>query len=163
MKSILPLFITFLIIVLACGAGCVSSPGNTTVPATSPKTMATTPQTTMPAGVPTPDNSLIPSPTQVPPQNLGVSVDVAKDSVFATITVTFRGGLGQYLVESMGVRVTLADGKVVEGPLGDAVGDTFTTQGTKRSDRVEVFVRYDDGTVYKIYDQLVPFQNINPT
>jgi hypothetical protein len=163
MKSTIPIVIAFLILVLACGAGCVSSPGNTTVPATAPKTVATTLPTTTPVGIPTPDNSLLPAPTQLPPGNLDVTVDVAKDAVFAMITATFRGGLGQYLVDSMWVRVTLSDGKVVEGTLGDAVGDTFTTQGTKRSDRVEVFVRYDDGSVYKIYDELVPFQNINPT
>jgi len=162
MKTTAPIVI-ILLIVLVWGAGCVGSPGNTT-PATTPKTTVTSPlPTTVPVGIPTADNSLLPTPTQVPPDNMQVAVDVAKDAVYATITVTFRDGLGQYLVDTMWVRVTLADGNVVEGTLGKDVGDTFTTQGTKRSDRVEVFVRYYDGSVYKIYDALVPFQNINPT
>ena len=163
MKPSAPIIIALLLVTLVWGTGCVGFPGNSTTPATTPKTTSATPPPAMPVGIPTADNSLLPTPTQVPPDNKQVAVDVAKDAVFATITVTFRDGLGQYLVETMWVRVNLADGNAVEGTLGKAVGDIFTTQGTKRSDRVEVFVRYDDGSVYKIYDALVPFQNINPT
>jgi hypothetical protein len=105
---------------------------------------------------------LVPGTTQVPPDYLGAAFDVQKDSVYAIIMVTYRDGLGQSLLQYSVVRVTLADGTVVQGTIQPRVGVSYQTQGTKRSDRVEIFVSYADGSVHKIYDQLVPFQNLNP-
>lgn len=146
------------LVVLLLVAGCTAPAGPATPAATTPApTTANAPGT-----IPAADRQLVPGPTQVPPDYLATAFDVEKDSVFAVLTVTYRDGLGQYLTQSSHVRVTLSNGTIAEGDIQPVVGAAFQTQGTKAKDRVEVYVRYSDGSVYKVIDQLVPFQNINP-
>jgi hypothetical protein len=154
---LITVFIIFSFVIIA---GCMMPVGPGPVSLT--QTPAPTPTARVPATIPPPSGGLVPGTTQVPPDYLGAAFDVQKDSVFAVITVTYRDGLGQSLLQYSVARVTLADGTVVQGTIQPLVGESYQTQGTKRSDRVEIFVTYADGSVYKVYDQLVPFQNLNP-
>jgi hypothetical protein len=129
-------------------AGCTMPSGSG--PVSGMQTPAPTSIERVPAALPTPGGGLVPGTTQVTPDYLGAAFDVQKDSVYAVITVTYRDGLGQSLLQYSVVRVTLADGTVVQGTIQPLVGESYQTQGTKRPDRVEIFVTYADGSVYKM-------------
>ncbi len=98
-------------------------------------------------------------PTVTMPPEKAVEIQInEKDPIYATITVIFAGGKGQIAVTDILVQVTLADGKVVTGHLKPIKGNELTFQGTKETDRIEIWVSLNDGTTYKTIDQLVPYR-----
>lgn len=142
--------IPILLILLVCSAiaftGCT---GTTTPPASpaAPAAPAATPAPAAPAA-----NNLIPSATDVIPDNNAVSVIVQEKVYDATIPVVFDGGKGQYLVKDVEVTLYRSDGQTSTVPLGHNKGDTVNLQGTRQTDRVVVYVSEVNGQTYKVAD-----------
>lgn len=129
--------------------GCTEmQPGPTVSPTSVPST--TVPTKTI-------NTFLIPGPTQTMPPNYVVVVNVQRDPIDPTITVTFRGGKGQYYVRDVDVRLTRSDGVVVTKKLGHDMMDEVTFDGTKGKDRVEVTVTLITNDQYKIIDALYDY------
>lgn len=111
--------------------------------------------------VPHDGSSPVPSPeptvTMPPGQSVTIQVN-EKDPIDATITVIFSGGGGQIATKDILVRVTRADGEVIIKHLAAEKGDTVEIQGTKDTDRIEVYVTLNTGVTYKVIDQLLPYR-----
>ena len=106
----------------------------------------------------TPDN-LTPGPTVTMPPGQSVTVQInEKDPIKATINVIFAGGEGQIATRDVLVRLTRADGEVIIYHLSAEMQDEVELQGTKESDRIEVYVTLNTGKTYKIIDQIVPYR-----
>lgn len=90
------------------------------------------------------------------PSEIGVSVQVDKDPVYHTISALFAGGKGQAVTKKCLVRVTRADGQIISAELLPIKLDEVKIPGTYYSDRIEVFVLYYSGHIYKIYDNYLP-------
>ena len=128
-----------LIIVAAailCTAGCTSP----AVPANS-------------SSVPTP------GPTMTMPPGQAVAIQVnEKDTSYATISVIFSGGEGQVATKDVLVRVTRPDGEVLIGHLSPVKGEELILQGSRDTDRIEVFITLNTGVTYKVIDRLLPYR-----
>jgi hypothetical protein len=143
------------VVITACSCACTEEATEVQTPA---PTTAATPQPTTAAPEPT-EISLEPGPTQAPPTQKAVTVDVNRDPIDRTITVIFRGGKGQYAVQDIDVRFTLSTGEVIEEKLGSDVNDEVTVVGSTGIDRVEVTVLYNDASSYKILDDTYEFKS----
>ena len=100
-----------------------------------------------------------PGPTVTMPSGQSVTVQVnEKDTSYATITVIFSGGEGQIATKDILVRVTRADGEVIIEHLPVEKGAELIIQGTKDTDRIEVYATLNTGVTYKIIDQLLPYR-----
>jgi len=98
-------------------------------------------------------NTSFEDPVILPPDNLSVIIDVAKDPIYNVITATFLGGHGQGIVSNTYIHASLSDGQEVTEKLGNRIGAITEIQGTKGLDRVEVIVLFKSGESYKIYDE----------
>lgn len=150
-------FISLVIVVAALvfTTGCTDSG---TVPATQTPTGATAAPTAF-TEQPTSVSDLVPGPTEAAPSKYLVDVQVDKDIVYGTVTVTFRGGLGQNFVSDITVDFYNANGGHEAQHLDYSnVGNTVEFKGNKdKKDRVKVTVVYDGNLgTYVISDQLVP-------
>lgn len=113
-----------------------------------------------PSGMPdTPPSVPTPGPTMTLPPGQTVAIQVnEKDTSYATISVLFSGGEGQVVTKDILVRVTRPDGEVLIGHLRPVKGDELILQGTKETDRIEVFVTLNTGVTYKVIDKLIPYR-----
>jgi len=103
--------------------------------------------------------SLTPGPTQVPPSNLGLIIDVERDAITHMITVTFQGGAGQYGVRELVVTLTRSDGTVeTKSFKPENRGSFITIKGTEKTDRVEITANYYNGESYKVVDQIFEYK-----
>jgi hypothetical protein len=103
--------------------------------------------------------SLTPGPTQVPPANLGLIIDVERDAITHMITVTFQGGAGQYGVRELVVTLTRSDGTVeTKSFKPENRGSFITLKGTEKTDRVEITANYYNGESYKVADQIFEYK-----
>ncbi len=145
---LLCIFIGFVIV-----TGCTSNePAEVPpVPVTEITQTPEIPETDTPVPEPA-EPSVFDQPVSQPPDELSVAVSADKDPVYGTITVTFDGGLGQDLIQSMEVRADLSDGQIIEMPLGTGKGDEVDINGTRGTDRVQVAVTFMNGDSYKILD-----------
>ncbi len=132
-------------------------------------TLPTPPQVT-PTATPTPTvttpGDLLPQPTSVIPPYYAVSVQVLKNAISTNpwISVTFEGGQGLGFATLMEATVIRSDGLIeMKSAQNPAIGTQLLFNGTTRTDRVIVNVTYVNGQTYTVKDDLVPFQNINPT
>jgi len=144
--------ILFVLIILACAAiGFAGCTGTTNTPAqpAAPAAPAATQAGTAPA-----TNNLVPSPTDVVPDNNAVSVIIQEKVYDGTIPVVFDGGKGQYLVKSASVTLYRSDGQVMTENLGIKKGDTVNLAGSKQTDRVVAYVTEVNGQTYKVADVL---------
>ncbi|OPZ42884.1 MAG: hypothetical protein BWY93_01596 [Euryarchaeota archaeon ADurb.BinA087] len=106
-----------------------------------------------------PPDSMTPGPTVTMPPGQSVTVQInEKDPIKATIKVIFAGGEGQIATRDILVRLTRPDGEVIIEHLTAEMQDEVEIQGTKESDRIEVYVTLNTGKTYKIIDQLVPYR-----
>jgi hypothetical protein len=148
-----------LLLVAGCTQQAAPKPEQTLPPTPAPTPIATTPPGSVtPVSTQTSAPSLFDNQVMQPPPELGVSVSVQKDPVYSNITTTFDGGKGQELTQSIQVRITLSDGRIIEEDLGKHKGDEITTAGTKGADRVQVAVKYMNGDSYLILDQKVELE-----
>ncbi len=104
--------------------------------------------------------SLTTSPTDSIPEYNMVKVDVGEKDYLGNIAVTFEGGMGQIHVTKIDVVLYRQDGQTITGTVGTNKGDevTPTLQGTKQTDRVVVYVSFDNGQRLKVYDMLSPYR-----
>jgi PBP1b-binding outer membrane lipoprotein LpoB len=123
------------------------------------------PATTVPT-VPPSSPDLVPLPTSVVPPFYAVSVQVLKNTISTNpyISVTFEGGQGLGFATLMEGTVIRSDGLIeMKSAQNPGIGTQLLFNGTTRTDRVIVNVTYVNGQTYTVKDDLVPFQNINPT
>lgn len=100
-----------------------------------------------------------PGPTMTLPPGQSVVIQVnEKDTSYATISVVFSGGEAQVTTKDILVRVTRPDGEVLIGHLRPVKGDELVLQGSRDTDRIEVFVTLNSGVTYKVIDRLLPYR-----
>lgn len=114
--------------------------------------------TRTPTATPTPlrAGALIPQPTQTIPSGQKLYFQVQKSPITAKILVTFAGSAGHGSIKSADVKVTHSDGSVATGMIQPLKGITeIILDGSKGTDRVEIIALMSDGTMYRVYDNLV--------
>lgn len=163
MKTIAVIFMCAVAVLAIIAAGCTQQGTGTPV--------QTTPATAVPTTVPaTPvaevtHYSMVPEPTDVVPPQHSVEITVEKNTISTDpyITVSFRGGQGLGFVEQMQAIVYTSDGREEEQTKDNPEMNTqIVLPGTTGTDRVMVYVVLDTGDRYKVIDQDMPFQPINP-
>jgi hypothetical protein len=103
--------------------------------------------------------SLTAGPTEVPPSNLALIIDVEKNAISRNIIVTFQGGSGQYGVRELRITLSRSDGTVEEQSLSHLErGSSITLKGTDKTDRVEITAYYNNGESYKIVDKVFEYK-----
>jgi len=156
-RLLIPVIVVLVATIFA--AGCTGSGGQTIPPQTQPPTPVQTtsvPTTALPS---TTGGSTQPGPTQTIPPATPVSISVEKAGTYSTTIIThFDGGKGMSAVSKVDVRVTRPDGSVVTGVLKPLRGETVELEGTPGTDRVEVIVTMNTGSMYKIIDQQMPYK-----
>jgi hypothetical protein len=103
-------------------------------------------------------NNLVPSPTDAVPSQNAVTVDVGEKDYLGKIPVTFQGGMGQVHAKTVEVTLYTADGQTKTATVGVKKGDMAELPGTKQTDRVVVYVTFDNGTRLKTNDVLSPYR-----
>ena len=126
------------------GAG-FPTPGTSATPTSPPTAAATTPATQVPVAVST------------LPEEQFVDIAVTKERPDATIHLLYNGGKGELFVQNVLLVVTRSDGQVIQEYLDDNSrkpqrGDELVVQGTRGSDRVQVYVT-SANRVYQIFDK----------
>jgi hypothetical protein len=130
------------------------APAVTTGPVSSSATQATLAGTSQASTV-----SLTPGPTQVPPSNRVVILDAERDPISSIVSVTFKGGEGQYGVSQIMVTLTRSDGSSETKSFKPAtIGSGVTFQGTPKTDRLEATSYFYSGEQYKIIDQIFEYK-----
>jgi multidrug efflux pump subunit AcrA (membrane-fusion protein) len=156
-RLLIPVIVVLVAIIFA--AGCTGSGGQTTPPQTQPPTPVQTTSVSTTALPSTTGGSMQPGPTQTIPPATPVSISVEKAGTYSTTIIThFDGGKGMSAVSKVDVRVTRPDGSVVTGVLKPLRGETVELEGTQGTDRVEVIVTMNTGSMYKIIDQQMPYK-----
>lgn len=93
------------------------------------------------------------------PRDLEVFVSIQPKDSAGYVTVQFDGGRGKASVKGIDARLTRPDGTVATGSMDmQAEFPEVTLQGSKGTDRVEVFVRFLSGKTYKVYDDQVLYR-----
>jgi hypothetical protein len=93
------------------------------------------------------------------PRDLEVFVSIQPKDSAGHVTVQFEGGRGRALVKAIDARLTRPDGAVATGSMNmQTEFPEVTLQGSKGTDRVEVFVRFLSGKTYKVSDDQVPYR-----
>jgi hypothetical protein len=92
----------------------------------------------------------------LPPEQF-VDLQLTKERPDYTLHLLYNGGKGEISVQKIMMKVTLSDGQVIEQYMNDGQrkprrGDELVIQGTRGSDRVEVFVT-SAGKTYKALDR----------
>jgi hypothetical protein len=125
-----------------------------TVPA--PQVTPTPPADSLILGTPAP----VPSGTIEPlPRDLEVFVSIQPKDSAGHVTVQSGGGRGRALVKAIDARLTRPDGTVATGSMDmQAEFPEVTLQGSKGTDRIEVFVLFMSGKTYKVYDDQVLYR-----
>jgi hypothetical protein len=120
------------------------------------------PSATQAANAQTVSTTLTAGPTQVPPGKFALVLDAERDPISHVVTVTFKGGAGQYGVSNILVQLTRSDGQVLTQNFKPAsIGSGVTLQGTEKTDRVEATATYYSGEHYKILDHIFEYQKRN--
>ena len=103
-------------------------------------------------------DTLVPSPTDViPPQN-AVTVDVGEKDYLGSIPLIFEGGMGQIHVRKIEVTVYRSDGQIKTATIGTNKGDEADIEGTRQTDRVVVYITFDNGQRLKTNDVQSPYR-----
>jgi len=145
-------YTVFFIILLSAAvliAGCTGTTGPAPAPGSAP------------AGAAPSGNTLVPSPTDVVPENNQVSVTVKEKEYNGKIYVVFDGGKGQNLVSSIDVTLYRSDGTTQTAKIGKNKGDEVEFVGTKdpnNPDRVVVYVSEMNGQTYKVTDVISEYR-----
>jgi len=139
------------VLVIVCAAvifaGCTG-----TQPAATTGTSAQTSEPSSTTG------SIVPGPTETLPADYSVIIDVGEKDYLGKIPVTFQGGKGQVFTKKIDVTLTRSDGTVSTATIGTNKGDSATLEGTKQTDRVEVWITMVNGVTYKIIDVQSPYR-----
>jgi hypothetical protein len=154
MKSTLFLLTALVLVLCALSAGCTSPTAAEIKPVDTP-----TPSTALP----TPDSTSVATVVSTPvavdtlPAEQFVDLQLSKERPDFTLHLLYNGGKGEIFVQNVMMKVTRSDGQVIEKYLNDKErkprrGDELVIQGSRGSDRVEVFVT-SAGVTYKAIDK----------
>ncbi|MDO8872650.1 MAG: hypothetical protein Q7V05_07975 [Methanoregula sp.] len=155
MKNTLSLLTAIVLVLCALSAGCTSPTQAEIKPVDLPTplpTPVTTPVTTSVATV-------VATPVAVdtlPPEQF-VDLQLTKERPDFSLHLLYNGGKGEIFVQNVMMKVTRSDGQVIQQYLNDGQrkprrGDELVIQGSRGSDRVEVFVT-SAGKTYKAIDK----------
>jgi hypothetical protein len=154
MKSTLFLLTALLLLLCALSAGCTSPTQAEIKPVDT-----STPLTTLPTPVSTSVATVVSTPVAVDtlPAEQFVDLQLTKERPDFSLHLLYNGGKGEVFVQNIMMRVTRSDGQVIENYLNDGQrkprrGDELVIQGSRGSDRVEVFVT-SAGKTYKAIDK----------
>ena len=155
--------LALLLVLISLGAGCAAPPGGGGTP--TPTTL----QPTATTQTPVPGVTVPPGPVVTTPPGFEVAIQVTRNpnTAFPYITVAFRGGSGQIILQTITVTVVRSDGQVIQevipktGGYQYAIGDSVNIVGTTGTDEVVVVVNLN-GVDYKIYDEYLPFYTVQP-
>ena len=142
-----------LVIIVVVYFGFIANrPAPVETPVPVPETTATTVATPPPTPVPT----VTSEPVRTLPEKQDVDLSLTKDRTYSTISLLYEGGGGEIFTQKVEMRVTRSDGQVDNYVMSDGGrpkrGDEIIAQGTRGSDRCEVWVT-SGGTRYKVMDQ----------
>lgn len=152
MKYLVILATLLLIGVCALTAGCTSPTQSGLAP------VGTTVEPVTVTSLPPPTAALVtPVAVETLPAEQFVDLQLTKERPDFTLHLLYNGGKGEAFVQNILMKVTLSDGTVVqqymdEGTRQPSRGDELVIQGTRGSDRVEVFVT-SAGRTYKVLDE----------
>ena len=146
--------LVFLICTAVVLAGCTGSPAT---PATASPAGAA-PAVSPASPTASASDNLVPSPTDTLPSQNVVSVKVKEKDYAGKIPVEFDGGMGQIHVKKIDVTVYLANGDVKTGTIPPNKGASVEIEGTKQTDRVVVYITFDNGDYKKTNDELSPYR-----
>jgi hypothetical protein len=104
-------------------------------------------------------NNLVTSPTDVIPAQNTIAMTVKEKDYLGNIDVVFDGGMGQIHVKKIDVTLYRADGQVKTATIGTNKEDYVELEGTKQTDRVVVYVAFDNGDRLKVTDALSPYRS----
>jgi hypothetical protein len=154
MKYIAILATLLLLGACALSAGCTSPTQAGFPPAVTP---AVPVQVT--ASPPAPVVAATPIAVETLPEEQFVDLQLTKERPDFTIHLLYNGGKGQAFVQNILMAATLSDGTVVQKYMDDETrqprqGDELVIQGSRGSDRVEVYVT-SAGRTYKVLDKLM--------
>ena len=141
--------VTILVVALLLAAGCTLPTSTSGTPAGG--TQSPSGDNGGSSGVSAAGN-LVTSPTDVIPDYNMVTVDVGEKDYLGSIPVIFQGGKGQIHVTKIDVTLYRADGTTTSGTIGTKKGDELNLQGTKQTDRVVVWISFDNGQRMKTND-----------
>jgi hypothetical protein len=150
MKRLIMATMAIMLVLLVSCSGCMNTPQ----PAPAPPLPAAPPApevTTAPVATSTPE------PLQTLPYRQQVDLQLTKDRTYSEIHLLYNGGGGEMFIRSVMMRVTRSDGQVIEQVMSDGNkpkrGDEIVVQGTRGSDRCEVYVTTTSGITYKVKDE----------
>jgi hypothetical protein len=151
MKSTLFLLTALVLVLCALSAGCTSPTQAEIKPVDTP--------TPLPTPVTTPVATVVATPVAVDtlPSEQFVDLQLTKERPDFSLHLLYNGGKGEIVVQNVMMKVTRSDGQVIEKYLNDGQrkprrGDELVIQGSRGSDRVEVFVT-SAGKTYKALDR----------
>jgi hypothetical protein len=149
MKRLIIVTVAITFVLLVSSSGCMNTPQPP--PATPLPTATPLPPT--PAS---PLATFTPEPLQTLPYRQQVDLQLTKDRTYSEIHLLYNGGPGEMFTQKVMMRVTRSDGQVIEQVMSDGKkpnrGDEIIMQGTRGSDRCEVYVT-SAGTTYKVKDE----------
>jgi hypothetical protein len=142
-----------LLVILVClaviFAGCTGTPG------TSGSSGAASPSGGSGASG---QNNLVTTGTDTLPSQNMVTATVGEKDYLGKIPVTFDGGTGQIHVKTIEVTLYRADGQTKTAAIKPNKGDYVELEGTKQTDRVVVYMTFDNGDRKKTNDVLSPYR-----
>lgn len=145
--------VTICVILLVCAviaiAGCTASPGSGQAAAGAGSSSS---------GTASAGDNLVPSPTDVVPDQNAVTVDVGEKDYLGSIPVIFQGGMGQIHVRKIDVTLYRSDGQIKNALIGTNKGDEADLDGTKQNDRVVVYITFDNGQRLKTNDVISAYR-----
>ncbi len=154
MKITLFLATALVLVLCALSAGCTSPTAAEIKPVDT-----STSSTPLPDPVTTSVATVVSTPVAVDtlPAEQFVDLQLSKERPDFTLHLLYNGGKGEIFVQNVMMKVTRSDGQVIEKYLNDGQrkprrGDELVIQGSRGSDRVEVFVT-SAGVTYKAIDK----------
>jgi hypothetical protein len=168
MKRLILLLTLVMAMGLLLSAGCTQPPATPTV---TPTPTATPVPTTVPAATTSPVTLPTvglgtPGPTQMlPPQySMDFQVNTNGDTANPMMQVTLRGGNGLNFNSQVDVNLTTPDGKVQQKSMYPPfyMGQNAVFPCSTLQNRVEIWVTAPQVGKIKVYDEIVPFKQLNP-
>jgi hypothetical protein len=103
-------------------------------------------------------DNLVPSTTDVVPDQNVVTINIGEKDYLGNIPVTFEGGMGQIHVTKIEVTLYRSDGQVKIATIRTNKGESVDLEGTKQNDRVVVYISFDNGQRLKTNDVISSYR-----
>jgi hypothetical protein len=168
MKRLILLLTLLIALGFLFSAGCTQNPTTPTVTPTPTITQVPSPvppMTTNPITLPT-SGLGTPGPTQtLPPQySMDFQVNTNGDTANPMMQVSIRGGNGFNFVSQVDVNLTTLEGNVQQKSMYPpfSMGQNVVFPCNQYQNRVEIWVTAPQVGKIKVYDEIVPFKQLNP-